>query len=142
MKRFSFAPLALLVLAGCGGEVITGTEFERRLAVIDFYDGSGVVVEVPTAATRGVGFDVAVTSYGNGCVEQADAEVEVSGLTATVDPHQLVAVGGVECLDVLRTFRHVAQLRFDQAGTAIVRFRGLRRSAGDTMTVERTVVVQ
>jgi hypothetical protein len=141
MKRFTFAPLALLVLAGCGEEVIAGTEYERRLAVIGPFADT-VVVEVPAAATRGVGFDVAVTSYGNGCFEQADTEVEVSGLTATVDPYQLVAVGDVNCLDQGRTFRHVAQVRFDQAGTAIVRFRGLSQSTGDTVTVERTVVVQ
>jgi len=141
MKRFSFAPLVLLALAGCEG--LTGPDHERRLAVIEFTESDPVEVEAPATATRGVAFEVAITTYGGGCVGQGDTDVEVSGLTATVEPYQLVVADeDVVCTQELRTYRNAAQVRFDQAGTGRIRFRGISRTAGGTITVERTVVVQ
>lgn len=141
MKRFSFALLMLLALAGCKG--LLGTDHVRRPAVIEFTEVDPVEVEVPATATRGVPFEVAITTYGGGCVRQGDTQVEVSGLTATVEPYELVGVDeDVVCTLELRTFRNVAQVRFDQAGTARIRFRGVSRMANDIITVERTVAVQ
>jgi hypothetical protein len=141
MKRFSFALLVLLALAGCKG--LLGPDYVSRLAVIEFTESDSVVVEVPATVTRGVVFEVAITTYGGGCVRQGDTQVEVSGLTANVEPYQLVVADeDVICTQELRTFRNVAQLRFNQAGTGRIRFHGLSRIAGDTITVERTVVVQ
>ncbi|HEU4454379.1 MAG TPA: hypothetical protein VFR81_15025 [Longimicrobium sp.] len=142
MKRIPFASLALLSLAaGCSG--ITGPEYARRLALIELSDHDGVVVEAPATATRGVGFEVAITTYGGGCVEQGDTDVEVGGLTATVEPYQLVVADeDAVCTQELRTFRNVAQVRFETAGTARIRFRGISAPSNDTITVERTVVVQ
>jgi hypothetical protein len=141
MKRFSFAALAFLTLAGCEG--LTGPDYARRLAVIELTEGDPVKVEVPATVTRGVAFEVAITTYGGGCVRQGDTDAEVRGLTATVEPYQLVVADkDVVCTQELRTFRNVAQLRFDQAGTGRIRFYGVSRTAGGTITVERTVVVQ
>ena len=140
MKRLSFAPLALLALAGCG---ITGPESTRRLAVIEVAEGGPVVVEAPATATRGVTFQVAVNSYGDGCTGQGDTRVEVSGLTATVEPYQFVVVdGNAGCSQELRTYRNVAQVRFEAAGTGRIVFRGRSQITGQTLTVERTVTVQ
>jgi hypothetical protein len=140
MKRSSFAPLALLALVGCG---ITGPESTRRLAVIEFSETEPVVVEVPATATRGTAFQVAINSYGGGCIGQGPTEVAVNGLTATVEPYQFELVdGNSTCTDDLRTYRHLAQVRFEQAGTGRIVFRGHSRLKGETITVERTVVVQ
>lgn len=141
MKRFSFALSMLFVLAGCKG--LLGPDHVRRLAVIEFTESDSVVVEVPATVTRGVPFEVAITTYGGGCVRQGDTQAQVSGLTANVEPYQLV-VGDEDaiCTQELRTFRNVAPLRFDQAGTGRIRFHGHSRIAGETITVERTVMVQ
>jgi hypothetical protein len=140
MKRLSFAPLIILSLAGCSE--VSGPEFARRLAVIEAGEINPVEVEVPTAASQGVGFEVAVTSYGGGCTDPAGTDVEVSGLVATVEPYQLVPVDDdTPCPRDFREARHVAQVRFDQAGTGTIRFRGVSET-GDAITVERTVVVQ
>lgn len=140
MTRFSFAALAFLALAGCG---ITGPESTRRLAVIEFTEDDPVVVEVPATATRGVAFQVAIDSYGGGCIGQGPTEVEVNGLTATVEPYQFEVVDGdAACTAELRTYRNVAQVRFDQAGTGRIVFRGRSRLKGETITVERTAVVE
>jgi hypothetical protein len=140
MKRFSFAALALLALAGCG---ITGPESTRQLAVIEFTEDDPVVVEVPATATRGVAFQVAIDSYGGGCVGQGPTGVEVSGLTATVEPYQFTVVDGdAVCTAELRTYRNVAQVRFEEAGTGRIVFRGHSRLKGETITVVRTVAVQ
>lgn len=141
MKRFSFAPLALFALVGCSG--LTGPDSTRRLGVIEFSENAPVVVEVPATAARGVAFQVAINTYGGGCTGQGDPVVEVSGLTATVEPYQYEVVdGNVGCTDDLRTYRNVAQVQFDQAGTGLVRFRGHSRISGGTITVERTVTVE
>jgi len=136
MKRLPFAALATLALAGCSG--INDPEYERRLALI-----APVKVEVPATADRGVAFDVAVTSYGGGCVDPAGTEVKVSALVAVVEPYQSVPVGdGHACTKDLREARQVARVRFDQAGTGIIRFRGIGGTGSDTIMVERTIVVE
>lgn len=143
MNRIAFASLALFSLAAAACSSITGTEQERRRAIIDFGPNHPVMVEVPATATRGVAFEVAITSYGGGCISKAETEVRVSGMVATVEPYQLVVEEEqTACPDVLRTDRNVAQVSFANAGTARIVFRGLRHPSGETITVERTVAVQ
>jgi len=141
MKRLSFAPLALLALAGCSG--VLGSDSTRRPALIEFPDGGPVVVEVPATATAGTSFTVAINSYGGSCIGQGPTQVEVSGLTATVEPYQFELVdGNATCTQEIRTYRNVVQLRFDQTGTGRILFRGRSQSAGgEIITVERTVTV-
>jgi len=142
MKRLSFAPLALLALLGCSD--VLGPESTRRPALIEFPNGGPVVVEAPTTVKRGTAFLVAINSYGGSCIGQGPSEVTLEGLTATVAPYQFELVdGNSKCTDDLRTYRNVAQLRFDLAGTARILFRGRSQSAGgELITVERTVVVE
>jgi hypothetical protein len=142
MKRLSFAPLALLALVGCSS--VLGPESTRRPALIEFPNGGPVVVEVPATVTRGTAFTVAVNTYGNNCIGQGPSDVTLDGLTATVALYQFEVVdGNSTCTQEMRTYRNVAQLRFDQTGTGRILVRGRSQSAGgEIITVERTVVVQ
>lgn len=115
---------------------------ERVVGTISFYQDP-VKVEVPKTATRGTPFDVKVTTYGGGCISQGDTEVEVQGAGAVVTPYDVeVRDPELVCTLELRTFVHVASVRFDAPGPAVVTVRGVREPEGDVVTVQKTVTVQ
>ncbi|HEX8691123.1 MAG TPA: hypothetical protein VF746_01680 [Longimicrobium sp.] len=149
MRAASFARPAvggcavLLALAGAGcSALLFADEEERVIATISHY-GDGVKAEIPDVATRGVAFDVTVTSYGGGCVLEGDTEVEVQGSTAVVTPYDVeLRPRNGACTDDLRFYRHAARVRFDTPGQATVTVRGVRKPEGDVVTVQKTVTVQ
>lgn len=133
--------LLALAAAGCSPLLLEDEE-ERVVATISHY-GDPARVEIPDAVTRGVAFDVAVTSYGGGCVSQGDTEVEVQGSSAVVTPYDIeLRPRNGACTDDLRLYRHVAQVRFDTPGQAVVTVRGFRKPEGNVITVHKTVAVQ
>lgn len=139
----ALAAALALTLAACASTPNESPQDGRRvLGVIDHHDDP-VRVEAPAEVARGTDFQVAVVTYGGGCVSEGDTQVEVDGLRAVVTPHDIDVSGpGIFCTLELRQFRHTATLRFDRAGTATVVFRGRRVPEGDVVSVERTVRVR
>lgn len=143
----TLAAALTLTLAACAStpnanEAPREQEGRRVLGVIDHH-GDPVQVEVPAEVARGTDFQVAVVTYGGGCVSQGDTDVQIDGLSAVVAPFDIDVSGpGVFCTMELRQFRHTATLRFDRPGTATIIFRGRRVPEGDVVSVERTVRVR
>lgn len=104
-------------------------------------------VVVPAVVERGSAFDVTVTTFAGGCRrESAGTEVSVQGSTATVHPFHYLQRADI-CTDDLLLIPHTVQLRFDQPGTATVRFvgEGNRVETGEPsrpVTIERTLTVR
>ena len=135
------AVLLALAAAGCAS-LLLPEEKERVIATISHY-GDPARVEVPDVVTRGVAFEVAVTTYGGGCILQGDTEVAVQGASAVVTPYDIELrplEGG--CTDDLRFYKHVGSVRFDSPGQAEVTVRGVRKPEGEVITVRKTVTVQ
>lgn len=134
--------LTLVACASTPSEAPQQHEGRRVLGVIDHH-GDPVRVEAPAEVARGTDFQVAVVTYGGGCVREGDTDVEIDGLRAVVAPFDIDVSGpGVFCTMELRQFRHTATLRFDRPGTATIIFRGRRVPEGDVVSVERTVRVR
>lgn len=84
---------------------------------------------------------VRVVTFGNGCFRQGHIDVSIDGLVALVEPYDSVCVGCGACLDIGRTFTHVATLPFSDPGVATVRIIGLV-VPGDTLgTIETAMVI-
>lgn len=115
---------------------------ERVVGTIAFH-GDPVRLEVPSEVTRGQPFTVEVITYGDGCREQGETEVELEGLRAEVTPydHQVTPPPGAACTLELNQHRHRATLRFEDTGTAEVVFHGREEDRGGTnmTSVTRTL---
>ena len=143
--RYSLVLLGVVAGVACSSTTGPG-EFkrERQLAVIRFYQDP-MLIEVPSVVSRGVDFEVAVRTFGGGCIAQGDTEVSIVGRTAEVRPFdvfvtQLPPNGA--CTDDLRYYLHRATLRFTEPGMAIVRVRGRAQPGNDIVVVERVVLVK
>jgi hypothetical protein len=112
--------------------------------VIQFYQDP-MLIEVPSVVSRGVDFEVAVRTFGGGCVTQGDTEVSIAGRTAEVRPFDIFVTRlppNGACTNELRYFPHRATLRFAEAGTAVVHIRGRAQPGDDVIVVERLVQVR
>ncbi|MDH5759540.1 MAG: hypothetical protein OEZ65_08115 [Gemmatimonadota bacterium] len=138
-SAFFFLFLSMSSLTGCRN--VFGPAEERVLGVIEFHADS-VKVDVPDSAVASVAFQVAVTTYGGGCVRQGDTEVAIQGLQARVTPWDIETVEkDWPCPDMLRFFVHVTSVRFDAPGDATVVFRGLALPADSVIERSFPVVV-
>lgn len=134
------AVLLALAAAGCGGFPF-GPDRERVPATIELSAGDPVEVVVPAVATRGVPFDVTITTYGGGCVEEADTEVSLQPTGAVVRPYQIVVRRNV-CTAELLINRRTVQVSLATPGPNRVVFHGWSEPSGQVIVVERTVEVQ
>jgi hypothetical protein len=103
-----------------------------------------MLVEIPKVVSRGVDFEVAVRTFGGGCMGQGDTEVSISGRSAEVRPYDLFPTRlppNTACTADLRYYLHRATLRFSEAGLAMVRVRG-RAHPGDrvVLILQRVIV--
>jgi hypothetical protein len=114
-----------------------------RVARTHFY-GNPVVVEVPTAATTGTPFAVAVTTYGGGCIAEDRTVVLVTDLSADVVPYQRVyrPRANEACTEELRITRREIVVTFQATGQGIVRVHGRAMPGDSLVVVERIVTVR
>lgn len=109
--------------AGCSS--ILGLDWHRELGVLDTEGRLRGSLEAPAEVTRGVPFDVVITTYGSSsCTRPAGAETDVDGMLATVRPYDRVATGTRPCTMDMHAFPRTVQLRFDVAGDATIRVLG------------------
>lgn len=120
---------------------------ERVFGTIEFYSDP-VRVVVPSSVQQGQPFVVTVVTYGGGCIEKGETDVEVEALQAEIRPYDydispaLPTNGG--CTDELNLYEHTATLSFEETGTADIIFHGQKEDAsGVTQTsVTRTLEVR
>lgn len=111
------------LVAGCSS--ILALDWRRELGVLDTEGRLQGSLNAPAEVTRGVPFDVVVTTYNSSsCTRPAGAETDVDGLFATVRPYDRVSTGTRPCTDDLHAFPRTVQLRFDAAGVATIRVLG------------------
>lgn len=116
----------------------------RHIAAILFYHDP-IVIDVPASAHPGQPVDLAITTYGGGCISEDTTVVSTSGLLADVVPYQRVytpkpPIEG--CTMELRITRRLVPLVFSTPGVATVRVTG-RAAPGDSLVqVLRAVVVR
>jgi hypothetical protein len=139
-----FVTLVALTVGAC--RAITGDDFrrERQLGTIQFH-GQPIVVQVPNTVSRGIDFEVVVTTYGGGCVGQGDTQVTTSATGVEIRPFDIFITempDNYACTDILKTFPHRATLRFTEAGSVTVRIHGREEPGGDMVVVARQVTVQ
>ena len=95
----------LLVLTSC-------SLLERRERVVATIasDVEAAQITVPTTVQRGVPFEVEVLTYGGGCIDQGETEVEVQGLNASVTSYDYLVTPppGVVCTLIFEYYPHRA----------------------------------
>jgi hypothetical protein len=155
-RRRRLAPLALAVLvAACGSLTqpepsspalsleqplpTVGGKTALRAGNIRFYHDP-LIVDVPSTATAGVPFTVSVTTYGGGCIGEAETVVRVQGWRADIVPYQHVSIG--PCTQELRTTKRQATVTFALPGEALVRVIGREQPSDELIEVRRTVIVR
>ena len=81
-----------------------------------------VALQAPDTVSAGVTFFVSITTEGSACETAAGGDVTVGGLEATITPLNRRYRG--LCTLQLVLLRRLVPLRFDAAGTAVIRARG------------------
>lgn len=104
-------------------------------------------IAVPDSVALGEDFKVKITTYGGGCLEKGDSEVERSGLEVSIRPYDLDTSGPeYPCTADRALYTHTVELRFAEAGEAQLHLFGLKKDwdnpQGTLITVMRTVEVR
>jgi hypothetical protein len=134
----SAALLLLLLIAGCRDPGV-GPDQALVRGAIEHY-GNPIIITAAFTATAGVPYSVKVLTYGGGCVSKGETELQVTGQTALIEPYDLERRGSA-CTDELRVHEHIAAVRFEQRGEAIVIVRGRSEPSGQTIDHRFTVFV-
>jgi hypothetical protein len=112
-------------LLGPTCSTIGGSDWERSVGYLDAHLGIPVL-QAPDTVAVGQAFTVTVTTLGNSCTRADGAEVETDPadpLLRIVRPYDRHRTTGI-CHDIGMTFPRDVELRFDQAGEAVVRVVG------------------
>jgi hypothetical protein len=136
--------LAAGVGLGCQSPTDNEIQRERQLALLQFYHDP-IVVHAPETASVSTPFDITVRTYGDGCIDEGDTEVSVSGLTADIRPFDHFVTylpARYACPDILHFYTHRAAIQFDQAGIATITVHGRIRPGDGAIAVQRSVHVQ
>ncbi len=123
---------------------VTEPVVEQLRGALEWY-GDTAGVELPDTVDVATDFAVTVSTFGGGCTSLGLTEARTEGSVATIEPFDSVVTRlppGAFCTDVLRTFDHVATIRFSDLGVATLRIVGRREPGGESVTLERTVVVR
>jgi hypothetical protein len=137
VRRHLSLPLAA-ALAACSA--VLGLGGERRPGVIAFHNDP-VVVDVPGAALVGIPFEVAIRTYGGGCISQGETLVRAYRDTVHVRPYDIH--GGADiCTLELVFFDHRATVTLRELGERTIAFYGLERPGDSELVVTREVLVQ
>jgi hypothetical protein len=117
--RLHLFPLALL--ASCSGLLDPGG-WDRVAGDISVTEPP---IVLPGSVRRGVSFTATVTTFGSSsCIRPDGASVRIDGLTAEITPYDRRAPRNSACTADLHPFPRPVELRFDQAGEALIRVRG------------------
>lgn len=132
-----------LAAAGCG--ILEPGGWSRGLGMV--IDGNLFPTSLiaPDVVTKGVPFEVTVSSFGSGSCTRADGyELSATPASAEVRLYDQSAPSGSMCTADLRSFPRILMLQFDQAGTAELRVigRGDGEDGQGIKTIRKTITVE
>lgn len=130
MVRFRTYLLGLtsVVVAACGLDGLFGPGSDVESALIIFYGDTSRVV-APDTVSRGEVFDVSFATFGGGCTRSVvRTDVTTTGHEAKIRPYNRTVRSEVCTADLL-FLTHVARVRFDGPGIAVLRVIGQQRGA-------------
>ena len=115
----------------------------RVLGIIDYNGQSQNVITAPSSVKPGKEFEVKITTQGGGCEREGDTSVLLmqNGASITVYDFTTATKPGVACTMIMKSFTHIATLKFDQPGEMLLRVWG-RAVASDTPPDGAPVVVE
>lgn len=138
----STAGFVLVAACAGSGDFAIQPRLEARRGVIEFFEDT-VGIILPDTVLANVPANISVRTHGGGCISQGETRVSVDGLLAVIEPFDSVVVGDdLVCTTELWVFTHTALLQFGQTGIATARIIGIREPSGDTISVDRIVVVR
>ena len=136
MRSISIALSTLLL--GCSSP-LTEPDDGRVLGAIAGYNTDDPRIEIMTTPGSAT---VKVTTYGAGCHSKGETEVQLRGREAMITPYDYVVTPpGMGCTRQLLSFVHEATIKLGVSGPARILVRGVDDRRGETITVERTVVI-
>lgn len=161
MKSHVLSVLGAALLCAACSNPIAPDAGERVVGIIEWNTTAAApgamaepetVVSAPDTVDAGMPFTVTITTIGaSGCWREDGALESVSGLTATLTPHDRVIeeIDGmpVSCTGALVSLPRDMSLTFRQTGSATLRVIGRRVTNGDipaaqTKTIEQQIVVR
>ncbi len=116
---------------------------ERVFGTITYYN-QPVDITLPSEAVHGEPFTLSILTYGDGCLEQGETDVQLEARRAEIRPYDYNTTPGRPCEDIVRAFEHQATVTFAEVGEVEIVFYGQRVSEdGVTNTsVTRTLTVK
>ena len=133
----SAALVLFTLLLGCSSS-ITEPDDGRVLGAIAGYNHDDPRIEIMTVPGSAT---VKVTTYGGGCHRKGETEIQVRGREEMVTPYDYAGPRGAICTLQLVSFVHEATVAFGTSGSARILVRGADHRRGETITLERTVVI-
>ena len=111
--------LSSAVMVACGAGGLFGPSSHDDLALI-IMDSDTSRIVAPDTVTRGVPFVVSFGTFGGGCTRSvARTDVTTAGSSAEIRPYDRTVRSDVCTADLL-FLQHVAQVRFDAPGIAVL----------------------
>jgi len=103
--------------------------------------GSQAALQTPDTVQAGVAFSVTVSTYGaSGCIRPDRSDVGRAQSAVDITVYDSLWVGSPPCLPDWHQYPRTLELRFDVAGSALVRLHG--RGADSTLAVQRAITVR
>jgi hypothetical protein len=136
---FGVIAMGVGFLVGCG-DATSGLRWERQPAYLEAF--GPVRVSVPETMKVHVPGTVTVWTQSGMCDRRGETLVQTSSLLAVIQPFDTVPTGESRCAEGGVETQREVEIIFTEAGTARIRFMGLRRPGDSLITVERTSVVR
>jgi len=103
--------------------------------------GSEAALQAPDTARAGAVFSVTVSTYGStGCIRPDQSDVQRAQSSVNITVYDSLWVGTPTCLPDWHQYSRALELRFDVAGSAVVRLHG--RGADSALTFQRVITVR
>ena len=136
------AGAALLGSLACSDPVIIDNRQLRPGILVN--DGIPAQIDVSLTVDRNQPVTVTISTFGTGCDEIGDTQVNGQGNEIEIVPRDwfVIPLPRQVCSADVRLFTHTAQLSFTQTGAATIRIRGRREPAGDEITLVTNVTVR
>jgi hypothetical protein len=125
--------------AACGST--SDAPYERRTASVIEGIGPPQSIIVPDTVDRSIAFLIGFPTFGGGCHREGSTETVVEGRLAILRPYDIELVTNQECPAIQRIFSHYAAIRFDSAGSSVIRIEG-RSQNGERRTRDVPVWVR
>jgi hypothetical protein len=139
--RFTAAAVLFGAVA-CSDPVIIDNRQLRPGILVN--NGIPATIDIPLTVDHGQTVDVHVVTFGTGCDEIGDTQVNGQANDLEIVPRDwfVIPLPGQACTADIKQFIHSAQVTFNQTGPATIRFLGRREPGGDDITLVANITVR